>query len=369
MGRKPTVNFNLPPGMRIKRKGGATYYFLDHGIRNGRRTQSALGKDYIEALRKYADLVKTVSAPAVTVAELLQKWQLATLNARPPKTQHGIIAAIAPLLRFFGDPPASLPGVRPMHISQYLAWRPSDSAEQARKRGRKQLGTGAASANREIAWLSSAWNWGRAQGVTDLPNPCEGVRKNRERGRDIYIEDDELARILKHADEPLRDAIELAYLLGQRPGDLRKILEKDISVDGIRISQSKTRAKLVIELSPTLSKLITRIKARKAKTPGVRSLYLLCDESGQGLTADQRRSRFDRAREAAAKEAAIEGSHELAAKLRSIQFRDLRAKAGTDKAEAAGDIRKAQKQLGHTTVGMTEHYTRNRRGDRVTPTK
>jgi integrase len=48
---------------------------------------------------------------------------------------------------------------------------------------------------------------------------------------------------------------------------------------------------------------------------------------------------------------------------------DLRAKAGTDKADSSADIREAQKQLGHTTVTMTEHYTRNRRGAKVTPTR
>ncbi len=35
-------------------------------------------------------------------------------------------------------------------------------------------------------------------------------------------------------------------------------------------------------------------------------------------------------------------------------MRDLRAKAGTDKAESSGDIMQAKDQLGHTTVVMTE---------------
>lgn len=52
-----------------------------------------------------------------------------------------------------------------------------------------------------------------------------------------------------------------------------------------------------------------------------------------------------------------------------IQLRDLRAKTGTNKTDSAGGIRQAQRQLGHTTVTMTEHYTRKRRGDKVTPTK
>lgn len=59
-----------------------------------------------------------------------------------------------------------------------------------------------------------------------------------------------------------------------------------------------------------------------------------------------------------------------AAGLAEIQFRDLRAKAWTDKAEDTGDdIRQAQKLLDHSTVQMTEYYVRRRRGDKVTPTK
>ncbi len=54
------------------------------------------------------------------------------------------------------------------------------------------------------------------------------------------------------------------------------------------------------------------------------------------------RRRFDIAREAAG-----------VAKPQ-FQMRDLRAKAGTDKAESSGDIMQAKDQLGHTTVVMTE---------------
>ncbi len=52
----------------------------------------------------------------------------------------------------------------------------------------------------------------------------------------------------------------------------------------------------------------------------------------------------------------------------AFQFRDLRAKAATDKAEAQ-DMRQAQRQLGHASVVMTEAYVRARRGDKVTPTR
>lgn len=51
-----------------------------------------------------------------------------------------------------------------------------------------------------------------------------------------------------------------------------------------------------------------------------------------------------------------------------LQFRDLRAKAATDKEEVTGSIREVQRQLGHATVRMTEHYARNLVGAMVEPT-
>jgi len=52
----------------------------------------------------------------------------------------------------------------------------------------------------------------------------------------------------------------------------------------------------------------------------------------------------------------------------SSSFATYALKAGTDKAESQ-DIHAAQKQLGHKTIVMTEHYVRERLGDKVDPTK
>ncbi|TAM07545.1 MAG: integrase [Paraburkholderia sp.] len=84
---------------------------------------------------------------------------------------------------------------------------------------------------------------------------------------------------------------------------------------------------------------------------------LVVNECGERLMSDALRFRFDRAR-------LIAGVNK-----NLFQFRDLRAKAGTDKTESAGDIRAAQKQLGHSSVTMTEHYVRERTGDKVGPMK
>ena len=75
---------------------------------------------------------------------------------------------------------------------------------------------------------------------------------------------------------------------------------------------------------------------------------MLQDGDGQRLTYCALRTRFDRAR----KDANVD-----------FQFRDIRAKTATD----TQDLGRAQKLLGHKTRTMTEHYTRNRKGDKVKP--
>lgn len=377
MGRKPSAHTHLPPGMRIRRtSAGRTYYYLETST-GAKRSLKPLGADYVEALRLYAELSVTASGPAVTVPELLRKWHTETAPGRPKGTLDDIRWSLPHLTEFFSAPaPAPLDHVEPVHVTQYLAWRIKRAKRAKVEANVKRLedgkppltikpDEGAVRANREIAWLSAAWNWGRSTGVTRALNPCDGVKRNRERGRSVYVEDDELAAIIAHADAPLAEAIELAYLVGQRPGDLRDFQETDIRDGFLHVEQSKTGTRQRIEVAGKLADLIERIRARKAAIKGVRSLSLIVNERGEAMGKAALRYRFDRAREAAAREAPNE---QVAERLRSLQFRDLRAKAATDKADAHG-LSQAQSLLGHTKRDMTEHYVRQRRGAKVTAVK
>lgn len=159
---------------------------------------------------------------------------------------------------------------------------------------------------------------------------------------------------------PLSNAMDLAYLCGQRPADTLRFLDTDVRDGLLNVRQGKTDRKLRIEVTGELAVVLGRIKERKAAIGlenKVVSLYLVVNESGLPLRAGALRDRFDKAREAA-------GVPKSA-----FQFRDLRTKAGTDKTESTGDIRQAQKQLGHGSVTTTERYVRRRRGDKSAPTK
>ena len=95
----------------------------------------------------------------------------------------------------------------------------------------------------------------------------------------------------------------------------------------------------------------------------VHTLSLICTKTGRPLTKGALRSRFEKARAAAAK-----AHPALKESIQAFQFRDLRAKAGTDKADSDG-MREAQMQLGHESMVMTEHYVRARKGQKVSPTR
>ncbi len=183
-----------------------------------------------------------------------------------------------------------------------------------------------------------------------------GIKKHKGKGCDIYVTDEAYRAVWLAADQPLRDAMDIAYLTGQRPADVLKLDKRNIQEGALVIKQNKTEVQIRIEITGELTTTIERIRPRKQSLRVV-AMRLLVDENGQPLNVYTLRSRFDRARKAAGVEK------------ENFQFRDLRTKAGTDKeVGSGGNIREAQALLGHSSVTMTKHYVR-KRGRMVTPTK
>ena len=347
MGRKPSKPNAVPRLRQRRQKSGTVHYYYDHGHGpDGKRREEPLGSDYARALIRWAELEGAAAPPAQAL--VMFKWvteqYLARVAARKAsRTFADNKREMENLVEFFDDPPAPLDAITPEHVALYLRWRTKD-------------GTAFTRANREKALLSHVWNFARAEGYTKLPNPCAGIKGFREDGRDEYVEDAQFDAIWEHADECLRDAMDLAYLTGQRPADTLRLSEMDCRDGALHIRQAKTGAKVRIEVVGDLAALLERIRARKAAIEAkVYSTRLIVNEYGRSIGVNAMSRRWAKA----CSKAKVEG----------LQFRDLRAKAGTDKTEAAGDIRQAQKQLGHANVRTTEIYIRRRLGDKVTPTK
>lgn len=322
MGRRRTSNHDLPP--RMHRKGTVFYYVTT----NTPRQWIKLGSDKREALRRWAE-IEGQEAPADTrnFRAAWERYEREIVPTKAPATQRDNLREGAMLLRAFSDAPLDL--IRPEHVRAYLD-----------KRGQ----TAKVRANREKALLSHIFNHAREWGLTAAPNPCRGVKGFKAPGRDRYVDDAEFQAVWQHADQVLRDAMDLALLTGQRPADVLKAQRGHIKDGALWVKQGKTGKRLRITIEGDLLALIQRCTQR----PGNSGTSLLLTDDGDPLSYAMLRRRFDIARRAAGVD---------------FQFRDIRAKTATD----ADDLAHAQRLLGHKGREMTEHYTRQRAGEKVSP--
>jgi integrase len=177
----------------------------------------------------------------------------------------------------------------------------------------------------------------------------------------VYITDAVFALVYGHASAVLRDAMDLAYLTGQRPADALKMTEHDVIDGHLIVTQEKTKQPLRIQIVGQLAALLTRIEERKAGHK-VKTAALLVNEHGKRLSASTLRRHFDAARVKSA-----EKNPSQAAEIKAFWFYDLRAKAADDTSDDRGD-QAASDLLGHDSVKTTQrHYLR--RGKIVAPTK
>jgi integrase len=128
------------------------------------------------------------------------------------------------------------------HIAQYLQLR---KVEGAPKGG-----------NRERATLSTIISWGMRFGWCTGPNPCYGVRRNKETPSKVYVEDMQLKNVIDIAPPCLRDLLAVAFLSGLRQGDLRALTRENITDQGIELIQMKDQKYRLVTWSPALKYFI-----------------------------------------------------------------------------------------------------------------
>lgn len=348
MGASSKIMVNAMPGFRArKQKSGKVYYYFDTGAKP--RKEIPLGADYREAVKQWLDLSNApLAAPNETFADLADRYEAEVLPTKAKSTQATNRGDLRKLREFFCNPsPAPLDEIKPKHIYQLLQWA-------------KDTPT---TANRLKRTFSHMFNMARAWGWTESENPVTGIEGHALGKREVYITDEVFRAVYAQGSDILQDAMDLAYLTGQRPGDVRDLTERDIKEGHLVIKQSKTGAPLRFVIEGELAALLQRLAERK-EGKKLHSFHLLTNRQGTAVTRDLLRSHFDKAR---AKAAEAADSEQLAADIRAFWFYDLRAKAADDVADERGEAA-ASKQLGHTSVSTTKrHYLR--RGAKVTATK
>lgn len=325
MGRKPSVNLQLPPMMRLRRRGSRTYFYYDTGAKP--RVEIPLGSDYTLAVQEWAKLHQAKPTEALTVAWAIGKYTGSDDFTRlGTGTQADYRYAFDKIREYFGDAP--LDQVKPSHIQLYIDKRTAASKHRAQ---------------RERSVFAMLFAWCIAREFCTF-NPAAAIKGKRLPGRKhIDISDEMLAAVYCAGSDALRDAIDLAYFIGQRPADVLKVSETDIRDGILFVRQNKTGTPIRYPVEHGLAELVARIRERK-REKDVHCLALLVDERGQPMTKAKLRKRFEDARSAAG----ITGEQ--------FQFRDLRRRAGADMRDLAG-LDAAQNLLGHKSQAMTEHYT------------
>lgn len=315
-GRRKSTDI-LPPRMYAYHgKRRATYYTITPD-----NQRINLGHDLLEAKRKLLDM-EAGRPVAGTISELMERYMREVSPKKAPATHKDEKASKEFLLKVFGK--VRPQDVRPTHVAKYLDVRGQVAPVRA---------------NREKALLSHLFSMAMRWGIVDS-NPCRGVARNPEAPRDRLVTDRELCGFIAQAAGSetgtlLALTAWLAYLTGQRRGDLLTLRFDRITDDGIMIQQGKTGARVLIEWTPKLRECVAELRALPRP---VRGLYLVCNKAGQPYTDSGFKALWGRAMTAWV-DAGGERFH----------FHDLRAKAITRMVE---DGRQARDLSGHASDAM-----------------
>jgi integrase len=198
----------------------------------------------LAALRKSLREVPVGSTPK-TISDLLTVY-LPQAEIAPTTRQEYERIADTRLAHHFGAMPIT--AVTSAHVAMYL--------EKRKRDGHPHMG------NRERAVLSSAYAFAMRQGWAN-GNPCQGVRRNKERPRSRYVSDKEFLEAFEAAPEPLQDVLALALLTGARQGELRDLKREDWKEDGLYVNERKTGKLRIVARTEAIRFFIERAASRQ----------------------------------------------------------------------------------------------------------
>lgn len=274
---------------RVYRKHGA-YYYVDYA-----RKWHRLGKTEAEMYRRLGEVL---DGRGDTISQVLARYERDVLPKKAASTQKVQRRQLGYLREVFGA--MRLGDVKRKHIARYLDQRSSPTQ-----------------GNREIALLSHAYTKAIRWGLAD-DNPCRQVERNKEKPDDRYITDTEFMAVYRLAPGPVRDAMAIAYITGQRQADVLSLSRSQLSDDGIEFKQAKTGARVLVEWTPALRKAVNRSLGRR----GVESMrWVILSERGQRYTSSGFQTAWQKLMRKAVEAGAIS---------ERFTFRAIRAKARSD---------------------------------------
>jgi integrase len=359
----------LPP--RVYAKGRWYYLVTAEGKKRAWTKLTRIRDGIPDLYRKLADLAARDIAPDRMPA-LVVDWTDEVSKQRSDKTQANDTWVTNAISKAFAEFRAS--EITPPDCSEFLKAfkikKLKDGATRPSPRTYNEMRAGL----RELMRYAEEKGY-RAAGS----NPVDSIKTMPVAARDKYISDSELRRVkvaAMYGDDGKRTRsgamlcalVDLAYLTGQRIGDLLELrwskklaTDKDgqviapyIADEGLYFRPSKTAgstgAKVLIGWTPRLLQLVERIK----KIGRRNTHYVITTQDAQRYTYSGASTAWRRA-------VARAGVH-------NCHFNDLRAKALTDK-EAAEGMQQARRMGAHSTEAQTADYVRHRKAQKTEATR
>ncbi|WP_248884301.1 tyrosine-type recombinase/integrase [Escherichia coli] len=317
MGRKRAPgNEWMPKGVFFRPSG---YYWKPGGTTEKLAPADSTKAEVWVAYEKVIEGRKNI----LTFSQLWKKFLNSTDYADlAPRTQKDYLAHEKYLLAVFGE--AEAKSIKPEHVRRYMDARGKKSRVQA---------------NHEHSSMSRIYRWGYQRGFVP-GNPCVGVDKYPKPQRDRYITDEEYLAIYDCATDPVKAAMEIAYLCAARVSDVLKMDWNQIMDKGIFIQQGKTGVKQIKAWTDRLHSAVNLCRKSGEDGSVIKTMY------GERYSYKGFNEAWRKARNAAA---------EKIGRPLDCTFHDLKAKGISD---YEGSGRDKQKFSGHKTESQVLVYDR-----------
>jgi integrase len=273
----PKTSQPLPKLVYVK---GGRYYHVPRI--EGKKTWIPLTR--VDEGRKALDdalLQMRAKAEPRTVAQLLARFAAEGQEERAKSTWHAyVIVCTSPTSKL-------LLALGHFYLENLQS---QDCAVYMQKRKEQDRGP---SGNREMATLSSAYNWGLRQGFACCRvNPCkEKGKRNRETPSKYKVDPQELSTLIDSVKPYMQDFLCVLYLTGFRMGDLFDLKREHLHERFIRLVESKNQVEHYKEYSKMLTHYLNRALehatiAGEKYNEGEVSEHVFTNRYGRPLTYD-----------------------------------------------------------------------------------
>ncbi|OQW42963.1 MAG: recombinase XerD [Proteobacteria bacterium SG_bin4] len=199
-----------------------------------------------------------------------------------------------------------------------------------------------ATANRVLALISSVFGWAMSIGIWN-GNPASGIKRNREKSRDRFIQGDEFPRFFKSLGEEqndtIRDYVLMSLLTGARRSNVLSMRWKDINFDRAewRIQETKNGTPQTVTLSDE------SIHVLRNRKPGGDAVFVFPGTGKSGHLEEPKKG-WKRILERAG--------------IENLRIHDLRRTLGSWQAKTGASLAIIGKSLNHKNHTTTAIYAR-----------